>query len=75
MVILAQGDVETAAVQAGQGVAIFRALGATYQQWLANALLVLEMVQISQGTPAAARPLLEEGLSLSRELRGSMGHI
>jgi predicted ATPase len=72
-IALAQGDTATATAQAAQSEAIFRALGPAHQQWLAVALLQLGMVRISQGAPAAARPLLEESLALSREAGGVMG--
>jgi predicted ATPase/Tfp pilus assembly protein PilF len=70
---LAQGDVDTAAIHSEQSVAIFRTLGATHKQWLAYAVMQLGMVRISQGNPAAARPLLVEALALSREVSGALG--
>lgn len=72
---LAQGDIAAAAVESERSVAIFRELGGEYKQLLANALLVLGIVRISQGMPEAAHPILEEGLSLSREVGGAMGFI
>ncbi len=65
---LAQGNIETAAAQAEQSVALFRGQGAAHTSELAQALMVLGMVRLSQGAAEAARPLLEEGLALSREL-------
>jgi predicted ATPase len=63
---LAQSDVDTAATQAEQGVALLRALGE--KQWLAYALTLLGMVLIDRGAPDTARPPLEECLALTREV-------
>jgi tetratricopeptide (TPR) repeat protein len=72
-IALAQGDIVTAAAQATQSETIFRALGPAHKSWLAYALMQLGMVRISQDAPAAARPLLEESVALSREVGGVMG--
>jgi predicted ATPase len=69
---LAQGDIATSAAQTEQSEAIFRGLGPSYKLWLAYSLMQQGMVRISQGAPAAARPLLEESVTVRRAIGGGM---
>ncbi len=61
----AQGDSGVAGERAERSVALFRALGDVY--WLANALAMLGIIQLSQGKLEAARASFEESRSLFQE--------
>jgi predicted ATPase/tetratricopeptide (TPR) repeat protein len=61
----AEGDSGVSGERAEQSVALFRALGDVY--WLANALAMLGIIQLSQGKLEAARSSLEESRSLFEE--------